>query len=345
MTCPVISVNMPVYNAEAYLAEAIESVLAQTGVTHELIIVDDGSADKSLWIAQDYARRYGQVRVLTQEHAGLSAARNRGWRASQGDYLAFLDADDWYFPGALHTLYQGLSTARQTQPRALWAYGDYTLRYADGRSQAVVVPHSPHRHQLYQLFCIINPVLTGTSLAHRSAFRGPTPYREDLPRGLEFDFLLRLLPHADFVKIPAQLLNYRRHPQQQTHHYGLFRSERDRRVLHFFLKMGPARFFPQARTPAQMAQSLDGLAEQIIRQSNTPALDTAILLLRLAEELAPDTARFAYLQNCDRLISRRLARDFPGSRRLRLPQDISALAARLFADCFQCPAPETGPLS
>jgi len=88
---PLISVIIPVYNGERYLSEAIESVLAQTYRTIEVIVIDDGSTDRSA----DVARRYAPlIRCSSQEHSGLSAALNHGISLSHGNFLSFLDADD-----------------------------------------------------------------------------------------------------------------------------------------------------------------------------------------------------------------------------------------------------------
>jgi glycosyltransferase involved in cell wall biosynthesis len=90
MTGPLISVIIPVYNGERYLAEAIESVLAQTYRPIEVIVVDDGSTDGSARVAQQWA----EVRYHSQPHSGAAAARNYGVQLAQGDLFAFLDADD-----------------------------------------------------------------------------------------------------------------------------------------------------------------------------------------------------------------------------------------------------------
>jgi glycosyltransferase involved in cell wall biosynthesis len=88
---PLVSVIINVYNGEAYLAEAIDSVQAQTYAHRELIVVDDGSTDGTAGVAA----RYGDaLRCLRQENAGIGAARNLGIEHARGEYLAFLDADD-----------------------------------------------------------------------------------------------------------------------------------------------------------------------------------------------------------------------------------------------------------
>jgi glycosyltransferase involved in cell wall biosynthesis len=90
------SVIIPLYNKAPYVAKAIGSVLSQTFFDYELIIVDDGSKDKSAEIAAHAIKKQGNCRLLKQENAGVSVARNNGVAASHGDYLCFLDADDWW---------------------------------------------------------------------------------------------------------------------------------------------------------------------------------------------------------------------------------------------------------
>ena len=91
MTKPLLSVIIPVYNGEKYLAEAIESILAQTYRTVEIIVVDDGSTDRSAMVAK---RFLDNVQYLYQSNSGCGAARNSGIKKSDGTFLAFLDADD-----------------------------------------------------------------------------------------------------------------------------------------------------------------------------------------------------------------------------------------------------------
>ena len=93
-----VSAIIPVLNGERYLAEAIESVLAQMSPVSEVVVVDDGSTDGSRAVAE----RFGPpVRLVSSTHAGAGAARNRGVQESSGDLLAFLDADDIWLSGKL----------------------------------------------------------------------------------------------------------------------------------------------------------------------------------------------------------------------------------------------------
>jgi glycosyltransferase involved in cell wall biosynthesis len=93
-----VSFVVPVYNGERYLAECLDSILSQTVVPREVIVVDDGSTDGSVGIAQSFGE---PVRCLRQPHSGVGSARNRGVAAARGDLIAFLDADDLAVPHRL----------------------------------------------------------------------------------------------------------------------------------------------------------------------------------------------------------------------------------------------------
>lgn len=90
-----ISVIIPIYNVEKYLARSLDSVIMQTYSNLEIICVNDGSTDGSFEILCDYERKDSRIKVIQQANAGLSAARNRGINEASGDWIAFLDSDDW----------------------------------------------------------------------------------------------------------------------------------------------------------------------------------------------------------------------------------------------------------
>ena len=90
-----ISVIIPVYNAENYVSRCIESVLAQTYNDWQMILVDDGSKDKSLEICQKYADADNRISVMHQENAGPGIARNAGIAEASGSYVVFIDSDDY----------------------------------------------------------------------------------------------------------------------------------------------------------------------------------------------------------------------------------------------------------
>ena len=95
---PLVSVIVPLYNAAPFIVEALDSIVASTYCPIEVVVVDDGSTDNSLQIAEDYAKAHSEVRVIHQANAGVSAARNHAIRISKGEYILPVDADDKIAP-------------------------------------------------------------------------------------------------------------------------------------------------------------------------------------------------------------------------------------------------------
>ena len=126
-----LSVIVPVYNAEKTLSKAIDSILSQTETEIELILVDDGSSDESLAICQSYAERDSRVIIISQENAGVSAARNAGIAAAHGVYIGFVDADDWIAPEMYERL---LEEAKRTGADVVMC--DAMTAFSNGRTQA-----------------------------------------------------------------------------------------------------------------------------------------------------------------------------------------------------------------
>ncbi len=119
MAMPRVSVIMPVYNGELYLKQAIDSLLSQAFQDWELVVVDDGSTDATAQILQQYTD--ARIQIFRQKNRGEAGARNTGLANMTGEYMAFLDADDEYLPGALENLVSFLDNHPQ-----------YTVVFSDG---------------------------------------------------------------------------------------------------------------------------------------------------------------------------------------------------------------------
>lgn len=104
MTVCDVSVIIPVYNVEKYLKKCIESVVNQKGVDYEIILVDDGSTDSSPQICDLYAEKYDNISVIHKENEGLGFARNSGLEKAKGEYIFFLDSDDWIVDNTINSL-------------------------------------------------------------------------------------------------------------------------------------------------------------------------------------------------------------------------------------------------
>lgn len=172
-----VSVVIPAYEAERYLAAAIESVLAQSLAPREILVVDDGSSDGTVAVAS----RFEQVRVLREPHGGLARAWNRGIAASSGRYLAFLDADDLWTPDKLR---------RQVQVMEGTAAPDVVL----GAVQQFVSADAAEDFRR-RVVCPSGPMpgyAAGAMLARRGVFERVGPFVEDLNLGSFIDWFHRV---------------------------------------------------------------------------------------------------------------------------------------------------------
>lgn len=103
---PKVSIVVPIYKVERYLSECVDSLISQTLTDIEIILVDDGSPDKSGEIADEYANKDSRIKVVHQENTGLGPARNSGMRVATGEYIGFVDSDDWAEPKMFERLYK-----------------------------------------------------------------------------------------------------------------------------------------------------------------------------------------------------------------------------------------------
>lgn len=105
---PLISVIVPIYNVEPYLARCVDSIIAQTYCHTEIILVDDGSTDGCGKICEDYALKHCNIQVVHKVNGGLSSARNAGIDIARGEYFVFVDSDDWILPRHIELLYESV---------------------------------------------------------------------------------------------------------------------------------------------------------------------------------------------------------------------------------------------
>lgn len=202
MTAPVVSVVMPCRNGEAYLAAAVDSVLAQTLASVELIVVDDGSTDATPAILAGYGAR---IRVLRQEGRGVSAARNAGVAAARGEFLAFLDADDWWDSRFLETLLAGLA-----DPRTALAYcGWQHVGQVEG--QPFVPPDYEGPDKLHHLLRFASLWPIHAVLIRRSLMPPGPPFNPAYAACEDYDLWLRIAAFHPVARVPQVLAYYRRH--------------------------------------------------------------------------------------------------------------------------------------
>ena len=122
---PLISIIVPVYNTAVFLENCINSLLNQTYCNLEIILVDDGSTDESLEICQKYEKNHSQIKCIHIDNHGVSYARNIGLSVARGEYIGFVDSDDWIEPNMYSTLYRGM-VSNNVQLASCTFFNDFT---------------------------------------------------------------------------------------------------------------------------------------------------------------------------------------------------------------------------
>ena len=147
-----ISIIIPAYNVAGYIERCLDSILAQTFKSFEIIVVDDGSTDATGRIIDEYAGRESRIKVIHKQNAGVSAARNTGIEAARGEYFLFFDGDDFVEPNTCEEL---ITSIREKDVDVL-IYGSH--RYHDGRITQTSLPIFPEG--LYEAEAIIPGLLS-----------------------------------------------------------------------------------------------------------------------------------------------------------------------------------------
>jgi glycosyltransferase involved in cell wall biosynthesis len=203
---PLVSIVTPTYNQADYLAETLDSMLAQDYPCIEYLVLDDGSTDTT----PDVLRRYdGRVHWERQPNMGQSRTLNKGWTQSRGEYVGYLSSDDLLLPHALSTLVNAL----EAHPEATVAYCDFDL--IDAKSLKVGVTTSPdfdHRRMLEHLICPPGP----GALFRRSVFEQTGGWNERLRKIPDFEFWLRAARLGPFIRVPQVLAQYRLHDESAS---------------------------------------------------------------------------------------------------------------------------------
>lgn len=232
VTAGLISVVMPCYNAQAYVAEAVASVLGQTYRSVELIVVDDGSTDASVEIIESYGHR---LTLLRQNNQGPYPARNRGVTASRGEFLAFLDADDWWAPDCLERLHEAIERSRAAVAYCGWQ----NVGLPGGRGEPYVPPDYEREGKLERFLRAAAPWPIHAALLRRSVWDEVGGFDTTLPTVMDYDLWLRVGAFRPIVRVDKVLAFYRHHQGGQITSQQWRQAENTWRVKRRFLAAHP----------------------------------------------------------------------------------------------------------
>lgn len=212
MAAPRLTVLMPVYNGEAYLGPAIDSILAQTFGDFEFLIIDDGSSDASREIAAGYSDP--RIRRLeNSRNLGLVATLNRGLAAARGEYIARMDCDDVSYPQRF-----ARQVAFLEQHPKVGLCGTWYTRAA-GDETTLMQPPAEDRDIRFML--IFDTVFAHNTILFRRDFleRHHLRYDPAYPYAEDYDLWVRCARHGQLANLPEVLLDYRYHPGNTSHQY------------------------------------------------------------------------------------------------------------------------------
>jgi GT2 family glycosyltransferase len=207
LQAPTVSVLLPVWNGEAFLEAAVESILRQTLSSFELIVIDDGSTDASAAIAEKLARGDDRVRVMRRAHEGLSAALNAGIAAVRGEYVARMDADDISAPDRLRKQVEYLDAHPACVAVGAW------IDVVDeaGRQIGVKTFLETHEQISAALLCGVSPIAHPTVVMRRDVLRAAGGYDARRYPSEDLDLWFRLGESGELANLGEALLQHRRH--------------------------------------------------------------------------------------------------------------------------------------
>lgn len=242
---PRVSIVTPAYNQADFLAETIESVLAQDYPNIEYIVLDDGSTDSTPEVLKRYT---GKVHWERHDNMGQARTLNKGWAMSQGELIGYLSSDDVLRPDAISKLAEALLTA----PDAVVAYGDFDLIDAHGDPLRTIRAEDFNLRRLtVDLICQPGAGV----LFRKTAFEQTGGWQPRLHQVPDFDFWLRVAHYGRFVHVPRVLAAYRVHDDS-----GSFRTVSSARSMEIVQAVeaywAPAKASPERRLAMASAYTL-----------------------------------------------------------------------------------------
>ena len=221
MSSPSVSVCMPVYNTERYVAEAIESILAQTFTDFEFLIVDDGSTDGTLPILSRFAARDSRIRVISRPNTGIVGALNEMLGLARADLVARMDADDMALPDRFEIQVAYL----RAHPDVVCVGGEVMAIDASGRDLYLL--HEPMDHEAIQELALTGscPLNHPSVMMRRAAVMAVGGYDPQMKHLEDLDLFLRLGEFGRLVNLPRTVLKYRVHPSSKCEAFILQQAE------------------------------------------------------------------------------------------------------------------------
>lgn len=229
---PKISVIIPTYNYGEYVSEALDSVLAQTYKDYEIIVIDDGSTDNTKDIVGKYIENsIGNIKYIYQENKGVSNARNTGIKNARGEYIAFLDADDIWFPDKLELQ---MDLFEKNPELGLVFCNTFSFNeHSSSKKTGFQLNPAGEPAKILQSLVIRNRISTNTVIVKKRYFDKTGLFDEDLRFGEDYDMWLRIAKYYKVDYLNTVLTKYRLH----VNNLSKINKEKEERVIIDMIKI------------------------------------------------------------------------------------------------------------
>ena len=283
-TTPKISVIVPVYNTEMYLHRCIDSILSQTFTDFELLLIDDGSKDSSGAICDEYAAKDNRVRVFHKENSGVSLARNLGLDNAIGEWIVFVDADDWLELTMLEKMYHAV-----VEHNADCVYCDFNMVFENKKVKYKSVSYSDDKTKFIKRYIATEWTCLWNLLAKKDLYN---KYSLCFPNHIcyceDFWLSVRLFYYANKVAyVDKPLYNYNRMNETSLLHKLDSKTEQEERrvyweTIEFFKKEGV----------------YENLERELLWRLLKNSHDSALSLNRYNEYLTLPSQAYKYIWDC-----------------------------------------------
>jgi len=284
MASPLISVIMPAYNAEKFIAVAIDSVIVQTFLSWELIIVDDGSTDNTAVIVKEFEKKDDRIRYIGQQHGGQGKARNNGILHSQSEFVAFLDADDVWMPEKLD---KQIALMRDNDVDLVFSDA-YIFKNKPGEiTKLNIKPGHYSGDDAVRQFLSSNHIPLLTALGKKSSIHKVNGFSERTDIHEDYDLWLRMLINgSSFLGINSPLAYYRVHAASSSAGEG--------KMLFFNINTlkSVATMWPAYKIPAE--ESIVRNIEEYLGTNNVNQWETASRLITIRNEFSENRVSFSF---------------------------------------------------
>ncbi len=279
LSAPAVTVLLAVYNGERYLRESLDSVLAQTFADFELLVIDDGSRDKTLSILDEYEAGDTRVRIVSRPNRGLTNTLNQGLELARGQFLARMDADDVCMPDRLRIQVAYL----REHPECVLVGSRVQLMDPDGRPIKQMCTETTHEQidaaHLNRGWPVVHPAAT----MRLSTLREIGGYRDNYNTLEDLDLFLRLAEVGKLANVPEVLLKYRQHFASVTHskeatqiqiRQAIYDETRARRGMPPLPAPTPARTRPRSRSEQHYLWAWSALKAGNVATARKHAVET-----------------------------------------------------------------------